>query len=87
MHPTSWAPLPRRMALARCLALLGGRRIFRFDGPLGSRNQIKGPYFKLGVYASGEITSPLVAYHDNYSRADSFEAVDPSTIHGAADEA
>ena len=59
-------------------AFLGGQKIFRFDGPLGYRNEIKGPYFKLGVYASGEIGSPLVAYHDNYSRADSFEAVDPS---------
>ena len=34
-----------------------------------------------GVYASGEISDPLVVYHDNYSRADSFEAVDPSVLH------
>jgi peptide/nickel transport system ATP-binding protein len=59
-------------------AFLGKQRIFRFDGPLGYRNEIKGPYFKFGVYASGQIDNPLVAYHDNYSRADSFEAVDPS---------
>ena len=42
---------------------------------------MNGPYFKLGVYASGEISGPLVVYHDNYSRADSFEAVDPSVLH------
>lgn len=63
-------------------AFLGGAPLFRFDGPLGYRNEIKGPYFKLGVYASGEIDRPLVAYHDNYARADSFEAVDPGAVHG-----
>ena len=68
-------------------AFLDGQKMFRFDGPLGYRNEIKGPYFKLGVYASGEITGPLVAYHDNYSRADSFEAVDPSVVRGPADNA
>ena len=68
-------------------AFLGGERIFRFDGPLGYRNEIKGPYFKLGVYASGEITTPLVVYHDNYSRADSFAAVDPGATHVPADKA
>ncbi len=57
---------------------LDGLPLFTFRGPLGYRNQIKGPYFKLGVYASGEIDGPLVAYHDNYGRADSFEAVDPA---------
>ena len=67
-------------------AFLGGQKIFRFDGPLGYRNQIKGPYFKLGVYASGQISGPLVVYHDNYSRADSLAAVDPSVVH-AADKA
>ena len=50
-------------------AFLDGQKMFSFDGPLGYRNEIKGPYFKLGVYASGEITGPLVVYHDNYSRA------------------
>ena len=64
-------------------AFLDGQRIFGFEGPLGYRNQIKGPYFKLGVYASGDIDGPLVAFHDNYSRSDSFEAVDPSTPHTA----
>jgi peptide/nickel transport system ATP-binding protein len=62
-------------------AFLRGERLFRFDGPLGYRNQIKGPYFKFGVYASGEIDGPLIAYHDNYSRSGSFEAVDPSVAH------
>lgn len=57
---------------------LGGQKLFSFEGPLGYRNQLKGPYFKLGVYASGEIDEPLVAYHDNYGRSDSFAAVDPS---------
>lgn len=68
-------------------AFLGGERIFRFDGPLGYRNEIKGPYFKLGVYASGEIDGPLVAYHDNYSRADSYEAVDPGVARAPAEKA
>ncbi|MEP9389169.1 polysaccharide lyase [Mesorhizobium sp. KR9-304] len=68
-------------------AFLGGESLFRFDGPLGYRNEIKGPYFKLGVYASGEITKPLVVYHDNYSRADSFAAVDPGAVPTPADKA
>jgi len=67
-------------------AFLNGQKIFRFDGPLGYRNEIKGPYLKLGVYASGQIDAPLVAYHDNYSRADSFEAVDPSIERGPTDK-
>ena len=67
-------------------AFLGRQKIFSFDGPLGYRNEIKGPYFKLGVYTSGDITGPLVAYHDNYSRADSFAAVDPGAAHVPADK-
>jgi hypothetical protein len=66
---------------------LGGKKLFRFDGPLGYRNEIKGPYFKLGVYASGEIDGPLVVYHDNYSRADSYDAVDPGFVHRPAERA
>ena len=62
-------------------AFLGRQRIFRFDGPLGYRNEIKGPYFKLGVYASGEFHAPVVAYHDNYSRGASYDEVDPSVLH------
>lgn len=65
-------------------AFLDGQVIFRFEGPLGYRNQLRGPYFKLGVYASGEIEGPLVVYHDNFSRADSFDAVDPSVLHTAS---
>ncbi|MDQ2704094.1 MAG: polysaccharide lyase [Pseudomonadota bacterium] len=66
-------------------AFLGRQKIFNFNGPLGYRNQVKGPYFKLGVYASGDISGPLVAYHDNYSRADGFEAVDPGIVHLSAE--
>ncbi|MBU2146173.1 MAG: polysaccharide lyase [Alphaproteobacteria bacterium] len=62
-------------------AFLDGRDLFQFSGPLGYRNQQRGPYFKFGVYASGEIVDPLIAYHDNYSRAGSLEAVDPSVQH------
>lgn len=65
-------------------AFIDGQPLFQFAGPLGYRNQVKGPYFKFGVYASGDIDRPLVAYHDNYSRARSFEAVDPSVQHQAA---
>lgn len=61
---------------------LGGEPLFGFEGPLGYRNEVKGPYFKFGVYASGDIDGPLHVYHDNYSRADSFAAVDPSVLHG-----
>jgi hypothetical protein len=57
-------------------AFLDGAPLFQFRGPLGYRNQIHGPYFKFGVYASGPIDGPLVAYHDNYRRGDSFDAVD-----------
>lgn len=62
-------------------AYLDGKPLFQFTGPLGYLNQAKGPYFKLGVYASREIDRPLVVYHDNYSRAESYEAVDPSLPH------
>lgn len=65
-------------------AFLGGENLFRFNGPLGYRNQLKGPYFKFGVYASADIDGPLVVYHDNYSRAHSFEQVDPSVEHSLA---
>ncbi len=69
---------------SRIDAFLDGESLFRFDGPLGYRNQIKGPYFKLGVYASGEIDAPLVVYHDNYSRGASYEAVDPAVLHSGS---
>jgi hypothetical protein len=62
-------------------AFLNGSRFFSFEGPLGYRNQIQGPYFKLGVYASGEFHAPVVAYHDNYSRGASYGEVDPSVLH------
>jgi Polysaccharide lyase len=62
-------------------AFLNGTPLFSFEGPLGYRNQIKGPYFKLGVYASGKIDAPVVAYHDNYSRGVSYDEVDPSVLH------
>ena len=66
-------------------AFLDGKPLFRFAGPLGYRNEIKGPYFKFGIYASGEIDGPLVVYHDNYSRAGSFAEVDPSVLHAPRD--
>lgn len=72
-----------RQADSQVDAYLDGSRIFGFEGPLGYCNQIRGPYFKFGVYASGEIQEPLVAFHDNYSRGDSFLAVDPSVLHTA----
>jgi ABC-type glutathione transport system ATPase component len=65
-------------------AFLGGKPLFSFSGPLGYRNEAKAPYFKLGLYASGPIDVPLVAFHDNYSRGKSFDAVDPSRLHTAA---
>ncbi len=75
-----------RKGNSRIDAFLDGKSLFRFDGPLGYRNQIQGPYFKFGVYASSEIDAPLVVYHDNYSRGASYEDVDPSVLHdGSAD--
>lgn len=62
-------------------AFLNGKPLFDFTGPLGYRNEIKGPYFKLGLYTAHPMVAPLVAYHDNYSRADSFAAVDPAVLH------
>lgn len=53
---------------SRIEACLGGQTLFEFNGPLGYRNQVKGPYFKFGVYASGDIVEPLVVYHDEYRR-------------------
>jgi hypothetical protein len=67
-------------------AFLDGKPLFSFAGPLGYRNEIKGPYFKFGVYTSDAITGPLVAYHDNYSRGASYAEVDPSTAHLRADD-
>lgn len=57
-----------RIGDSRIEARLGGEELFEFEGPLGYRNQVKGPYFKLGVYASGDIVEPLVVYHDEYRR-------------------
>ena len=71
---------------SRIDAFLNGKSLFRFEGSLGYRNQIKGPYFKLGVYASGEIDAPLVVYHDNYSRGASYEDVDPGVLHREPDD-
>ena len=62
---------------------VNGESLFRFDGPLGYRNQTLGPYFKFGLYASGPFTEPLVAWHDNYSRGGTYAAVDPSIHHEA----
>ena len=69
-------------------AWLGGRKFIEWSGPLGYENEAEGPYFKLGVYCSGPISQPHVAYHDNYSRGHSFTEVDPAVLHsapGAAD--
>ena len=65
-------------------AWLDGKPLFSFTGLLGYRNQIQGPYFKFGVYSGRDIDRPLVVYHDNYSRADSYDAVDPSAPHTMA---
>lgn len=75
-----------KTANSRIEAFLDGKSLFRFEGPLGYRNQIKGPYFKLGVYASGEIDAPLVVFHDNYSRGAGYEDVDPSVLHSRSDQ-
>lgn len=57
-----------RKGASRIRARLDGQDLFEFEGPLGYRNQVKGPYFKFGVYASGDIVEPLVVYHDEYRR-------------------
>ncbi|MHB2264000.1 dipeptide ABC transporter ATP-binding protein [Aliihoeflea sp. PC F10.4] len=62
-------------------AYVNGDLMFSHRGPLGYRNQDKGPYFKLGLYASGPFIEPLVAWHDNYSRGGDFAAVNPATLH------
>ena len=74
-----------RIGDSRIDAFLNGKPLFQFAGPLGYRNEIKGPYFKLGIYAGEEIDGPLVVYHDNYSRAGSFAEVDPSVHHAPRD--
>ena len=62
-------------------AWLGREPILDWRGRLGYENEAEGPYFKLGVYCSGPISIPHVAYHDNYSRGGFFAEVDPSVLH------
>jgi peptide/nickel transport system ATP-binding protein len=64
-------------------AWLNRRRIIEWAGPLAYENEAEGPYFKLGVYWSPPGQSPIVVYHDNYSRGHSYEEVDPSVSHAA----
>ena len=64
-------------------AWLDGEALLDWTGPLGYQNEVEGPYFKLGVYCSGPIRSPHVAFHDNYSRGHSFAEVDPSILHAS----
>ncbi|MBC8129239.1 MAG: dipeptide ABC transporter ATP-binding protein [Rhizobiaceae bacterium] len=65
-------------------AFLDGKPLFSFRGPLGYPNEDQAPYFKLGLYASGPIETPLVGYHDNYSRGPGYDAVDPARVHRLA---
>lgn len=71
-----------RFGTSEVEAWMDGRNIVAWTGPLGYRNQAEGPYFKLGVYCSGPIARPHVAFHDNYSRGHSHGEVDPSVLHG-----
>ncbi len=70
-----------RFGQSEVQAWLDGEEFIDWRGPLGYRNQAVGPYFKLGVYCSGPIEQPHVAYHDNYSRGHSYAEVDPAVLH------
>jgi len=50
-----------------------------YTGPIGYNDE-SGPYFKFGIYCSNSppVSKPLIMYHDEYSRGESFEGVDPS---------
>ncbi|MCX7304465.1 MAG: polysaccharide lyase [Hyphomicrobiales bacterium] len=71
-----------RMGDTEIDACLDGAPMFTFRGPLGYRSQVSGPYFKLGVYASGPIAGPLVVYHDNFRRAETADEADHAIAPG-----
>jgi len=60
---------------------LDGEKRVAWEGRLGYENQPQGPYFKLGMYASGDFARTMVVYHDNYSRGHAYAEVDPSVLH------
>lgn len=67
-------------------AWLNRAPFFDWRGPLAYENEVEGPYFKLGLYWSPPGPQPIVAYHDNYSRGHSFDAVDPSVLHSGSSD-
>lgn len=72
-----------RHGVSEIEAWLNGKPIIDWRGPLAYENEVRGPYFKLGAYWSPPGKTPLVIYHDNYSRGHSFAEVDPSIAHAA----
>ena len=53
------------------------REVIRYQGSTGYDSDIiAGYYFKLGLYTVSEFDVPFTAYHKNYKRGDSAEAVD-----------
>ena len=52
-----------------------GRLIADYEGPIGYKGDIYGPYFKLGAYTVHDFQSPMVIYHTDYRRAADFESL------------
>ncbi len=59
---------------------LNGKQVVDYRGPLGYANQIRGPYFKFGMYCAEDVPQPHVVYHDSYRRGLRFEHVDPARL-------
>lgn len=57
---------------------MNGERVLEYRGPLGYGNQVRGPYFKLGMYCAEDVPQPHIVYHDSYRRGLSFQDVDPA---------
>lgn len=55
-----------------------GKRVLEYRGPIGYANEVRGPYFKFGMYCAEDVAEPHVVYHDSYGRGLSYEDVDPA---------
>ena len=60
---------PDRRGIARMW--MNGALAAEHRGAIGYRDDVHGPYFKLGVYTVHEFDRPLYVYHSDYRRASS----------------
>jgi hypothetical protein len=59
---------------------IDGRPVVRFRGSTMYPGQSRGPYFKFGVYCAENVKRPHVAYHADYARGRTPEAVDAAGL-------